>query len=41
LIGWVKEDAEFLVERITALQEAQTRVPERAPEPVAARNKEG
>jgi putative flavoprotein involved in K+ transport len=33
LIGWVKDDAAFLAERIAALQEAKTRgVPERAPE---------
>jgi putative flavoprotein involved in K+ transport len=36
LIGWVKDDAEFLAERIAALQEARTRAPERAPEPVGA-----
>jgi putative flavoprotein involved in K+ transport len=38
LIGWVKDDAAFLAERIAALQEAKTRVQsERAPEaPVAA-----
>jgi putative flavoprotein involved in K+ transport len=36
LIGWVKDDAEFLGERIAALQEARTRAPERAPEPVGA-----
>ena len=33
LIGWVKDDAAFLAERIAALQDAKTRdVPERAPE---------
>src|SRR5215213_9214501 len=33
LIGWVKDDAAFLAERIAALQETKTRVvPERAPE---------
>src|ERR687895_85774 len=31
LIGWVKDDAEFLAERIAAVQEAKTRAPERAP----------
>jgi putative flavoprotein involved in K+ transport len=36
LIGWIKDDAEFLAERIAALQEAKTRAPERAPEPVGA-----
>jgi putative flavoprotein involved in K+ transport len=36
LIGWVKDDAEFLAERIAALQEAKTRAPKRAPEPVGA-----
>jgi putative flavoprotein involved in K+ transport len=36
LIGWVKDDAEFLAERIAALQEAKTRSPERAPEPISA-----
>ena len=36
LIGWVKDDAKFLGERIAALQEARTRAPERAPEPVGA-----
>jgi putative flavoprotein involved in K+ transport len=37
LIGWVKDDAEFLAERIAALQGAKTRaVPERAPERVGA-----
>jgi putative flavoprotein involved in K+ transport len=37
LIGWVKDDAAFLVERIAALQEAKTRaVPERAPEAAGA-----
>jgi putative flavoprotein involved in K+ transport len=37
LIGWVKDDAAFLAERIAALQEAKTRgVPERAPEAAAA-----
>jgi putative flavoprotein involved in K+ transport len=33
LIGWVKDDAAFLAERIAALQETKTRVvPERTPE---------
>jgi putative flavoprotein involved in K+ transport len=36
LIGWVKDDAEFIAERIAALQEAATQEPERAPEPVGA-----
>jgi putative flavoprotein involved in K+ transport len=37
LIGWVKDDATFLAERIAALQEAKTRVvPERAPEAAGA-----
>jgi putative flavoprotein involved in K+ transport len=37
LIGWVKDDAQFLAERIAALQEAKTRVgPERAPEAAGA-----
>jgi putative flavoprotein involved in K+ transport len=37
LIGWVKDDAAFLAERITALQEAKTRaVPERAPKAASA-----
>jgi putative flavoprotein involved in K+ transport len=37
LIGWVKDDAAFLTERIAALQEAKTRVvPERVPEAAAA-----
>ena len=37
LIGWVKDDAEFLAERIAALQELEIRaVAERAPEPVGA-----
>jgi putative flavoprotein involved in K+ transport len=36
LIGWVKDDAKFLAERIAALQEAKTQAPERAPEPVGA-----
>src|SRR5919106_221394 len=36
LIGWVKDDAEFLAERIAAVQEARTRAPVRAPEPVGA-----
>jgi putative flavoprotein involved in K+ transport len=37
LIGWVKDDAAFLAERIAALEEARTRgVPERAPEPAGA-----
>ena len=37
LIGWVKDDALFLAERIAALQEAKTRVgPERAPEAAGA-----
>jgi putative flavoprotein involved in K+ transport len=32
LIGWVKNDAQFLIERIAASNEAKTRtVPERAP----------
>ena len=40
LIGWVKDDAEFLVERIAALQELKTRaVSERAPELVGAAGK--
>ena len=36
LIGWVKDDAAFLDERIAAMQEGNTRAPERAPEPVGA-----
>jgi len=37
LIGWVKDDAAFLAERIAALQEAKTRVQsERAPEAAVA-----
>jgi putative flavoprotein involved in K+ transport len=37
LIGWVKDDAEFLAERLAALQEAEIRpLAERAPEPVGA-----
>jgi putative flavoprotein involved in K+ transport len=37
LIGWVKDDAAFLAERIAALQEEKTRaVPERAPEAFGA-----
>jgi putative flavoprotein involved in K+ transport len=37
LIGWVKDDAEFLAERITGLQESTKRAePERAPELVGA-----
>jgi putative flavoprotein involved in K+ transport len=37
LIGWVKDDATFLAERIAALREAKTRVvPERAPEAAGA-----
>jgi putative flavoprotein involved in K+ transport len=37
LIGWVKDDAAFLAERIAALDGAKTRsVPERAPETVGA-----
>lgn len=37
LIGWVKDDAEFLAERIETLQEAKTRaVPERAREEAGA-----
>ncbi len=37
LIGWVKDDAAFLAERIAALQEAKTRVvPERATEAAGA-----
>jgi putative flavoprotein involved in K+ transport len=37
LIGWVKDDAEFLAEGIAALQEPETRaLPESAPEPVGA-----
>jgi putative flavoprotein involved in K+ transport len=37
LIGWVKDDAEFLAERIAALQESKTRaLPESAPESVGA-----
>jgi putative flavoprotein involved in K+ transport len=36
LIGWVKDDAAFLAERIAALQVAKTRAPERAPESVGA-----
>ena len=40
LIGWVKDDAEFLAERIAALQESKTRAePERAPELVGAAGK--
>jgi putative flavoprotein involved in K+ transport len=40
LIGWVKDDAEFLAERIAALQELKTRaVSERAPELVGAAGK--
>jgi putative flavoprotein involved in K+ transport len=37
LIGWVKDDAAFLAERIATLQEAKTQaVPERTPEPAGA-----
>jgi putative flavoprotein involved in K+ transport len=37
LIGWVKDDAAFLIERLAASNEAKTRdVPERAPETAAA-----
>jgi putative flavoprotein involved in K+ transport len=36
LIGWVKDDAEFIAERIAALQEGKTRAPERAPQRVGA-----
>jgi putative flavoprotein involved in K+ transport len=36
LIGWVKDDAEFLAGRMAAVQQAKTRAPERAPEPVGA-----
>jgi putative flavoprotein involved in K+ transport len=37
LIGWVKDDAAFLAERIAALQDAKSRVvPERAPEAAGA-----
>jgi putative flavoprotein involved in K+ transport len=37
LIGWVKDDAAFLAERIAALQDAKTRdVPQRAPEAAGA-----
>ena len=36
LIGWVKDDAEFIAERIAALQEAKTRAPARAPQRVGA-----
>jgi putative flavoprotein involved in K+ transport len=36
LIGWVKDDAEFLAERIAALPEAKTRAPERASEQISA-----
>jgi putative flavoprotein involved in K+ transport len=36
LIGWVKDDAEFLAKRIAALQEAKTRAPERPPQRVGA-----
>lgn len=37
LIGWVKEDAEFLAERIAAVQETETRaVTEHTPQPVGA-----
>jgi putative flavoprotein involved in K+ transport len=37
LIGWVKDDAEFLAERIATSQEAKTRaVPERTPEAAGA-----
>ena len=37
LIGWVKDDAAFLTERIAASNEAKTRtVPERAPEAAGA-----
>jgi putative flavoprotein involved in K+ transport len=36
LIGWVKDDAAFLDERIAAMQEGNPRAPERAPEPVGA-----
>jgi putative flavoprotein involved in K+ transport len=44
LIGWVKDDAEFIAERIAALQEAKTQAPERAPQRVgtaAGARKEG
>jgi len=34
LIGWVKDDAEYLAERVAVLQEAEIRTSERAPEPV-------
>src|SRR5215218_7699416 len=34
LIGWVKDDAAFLAERVAVLQEAEIRTSERAPEPV-------
>jgi putative flavoprotein involved in K+ transport len=37
LIGWVKDDAEFLAERVTTSREARTReVPERVPEAAGA-----
>jgi putative flavoprotein involved in K+ transport len=37
LIGWVKDDAAFLAERIAAFQDTKTRVvPERAPEAAGA-----
>jgi putative flavoprotein involved in K+ transport len=36
LIGWVKDDAAFLVERIAAVQEKRQAVPQRAPEAAGA-----
>jgi putative flavoprotein involved in K+ transport len=36
LIGWVKDDAEFIAERIAALEESRARTPERATEPISA-----
>jgi putative flavoprotein involved in K+ transport len=36
LIGWVEDDAEFIAERIAALEESKTRTSERAPEPIGA-----
>jgi putative flavoprotein involved in K+ transport len=36
LIGWVKDDAEFIAERIAAYQESKPRPPVRTPTPVGA-----
>src|SRR5215211_6588396 len=41
LIGWVKDDAEYLAERVAVLQEAEIRTPERAPEPVGVEDGAG